>query len=261
MAAGADIGVLVACIDANAVVDIFARVRLVAAVAAHGLEREIDFGDRAIRLSERQREIAKDAVANVAAFGNHLDLFVTVTRPLLSSVTSAWKLRMTSAAAAGSAAKRRKRNAVRTEIGAKVPLWPAGHLPHKGGEDSWRALHVSLPRPRVDRVTHPRSMGSLLDGKACRSASPPLWGRWRQPEGESNPLTNERGSSETVHAIPPFNETIPPCVQTSRRVSRAHPSNSDRSWRRRTGSRWRFPMSSDLQARSSWRCGDRRTCR
>ncbi|WP_210213538.1 hypothetical protein, partial [Sinorhizobium meliloti] len=33
------------------------------------------------------------------------------------------------------------------------PLWPAGHLPHKGGDDKRLDLHVSQTMPSADRIT------------------------------------------------------------------------------------------------------------
>ena len=94
----------------------------------------------------------------------------------------------------------------------KDPLWPAGHLPHKGGEDSRRSPCLKPISPREGRAiasetkapsqptessrssrrglrTPTRARGltrrsavlQLRQG-ASRESSPPLWGRW--PAGQ-----------------------------------------------------------------------------
>jgi hypothetical protein len=51
----------------------------------------------------------------------------------------------------------------------RAPLWPAGHLPHKGGDYAGRRLSTLSATP-------------VIGESADDSRSPPSWGRW--PAGQ-----------------------------------------------------------------------------
>ncbi len=53
----------------------------------------------------------------------------------------------------------------------KDPLWPAGHLPHKGGDDSWDRV-ATLGRFEVQRPV------SLFKGGTTATLPPPCGEGW-----------------------------------------------------------------------------------